>query len=200
MNGTTGLVRSFSIEIYDDYSQEPIEEYLCTRNNISTVNGALVDFVIDGINYTNPSQSSISNYINNISYKVLSEKQKDILATYQAGKAYLTKQKICLFDCEVVKDDLVYPSKKDLENKIKTYLSGTIALEVIKNETYVVSKEELQEAYKIANDMVEEYKMEDNESHIIKKIKSNLKEEFEENIDQIEEIKKVLLKDEVVVF
>ena len=133
-------------------------------------------------------------------FNLLSEIQKDILATYQAGKAFVSQSKVCLFDCEINNDDLIYPSKTQLEDKIKRYLAGSVALEVIKNESYVVSEEELKEAYKIAEKMVEDYKMEDSVDKIIINIKSQLKTNISDNIDAVNDIKQKLLKDEVVVF
>ena len=134
-------------------------------------------------------------------FNLLSEAQKDILATYQAGKAFISQSKVCLFDCEVVtNDDLLYPSKSQLEDQIKKYLSGSVTLEVIKNEAYVVSEQEIKEAYEIARKMVEDYKMEDSVDKIIINIKSQLKTLITDNIGNITEIKKKLLEDEVVVF
>jgi ATP-dependent metalloprotease FtsH len=133
-------------------------------------------------------------------FNLLNQTQKDILATYQAGKAFISRSKVCLFDCEVSSDDLVYPSKTQLEDKIKKYLSGSIALEVIKNESYVVSEKELKEAYKIAQRMVEDYKMEDSVDKVIINIKSQLKSEITNNVEEIKQIKSRLLEDEVVVF
>ncbi len=133
-------------------------------------------------------------------FNLLSQVQKDILATYQAGKAFVSKSKVCLFDCEINNDDLIYPSKTQLEDKIKRYLAGSVALEVIKNESYVVSEEELKEAYKIAEKMVKDYKMEDSVDKIIINIKSQLKTNITDNIDAVNDIKQKLLKDEIVVF
>ncbi len=132
--------------------------------------------------------------------KLLTSSQKEILATYQAGKAFITKNKVCLFDCDITNDDLVYPSKTQLENKIRKYLAGTITLEVIKNEVYAVSVEEIKEAYKIAEDMVEVYKMGEDTQRIIDKIKVELRTEISTNIVEIQEIKDTLLKDEIFVF
>ncbi len=133
-------------------------------------------------------------------FNLLNQTQKDILATYQAGKAFISRSKVCLFDCEINNDDLIYPSKTQLEDKIKRYLAGSVALEVIKNESYVVSEEELKEAYKIAEKMVGDYKMEDSVDKIIINIKLQLKTNISDNIDAVNDIKQKLLKDEVVVF
>jgi ATP-dependent metalloprotease FtsH len=129
---------------------------------------------------------------------ILTQEQKDILATYQAGKAYITKQKVNLFDSGISTEDVVYPSKTQLKNMIKKYLSGTITLEVIKNESYIVFEEELEESYKIAHKMVDNYKMAQSVESLIQNIKDDLKTEIISNIDEIKKIKETLLKDEVV--
>ena len=132
--------------------------------------------------------------------KLLNLEQKDILATYQAGKAFVTKSKVNLMDSGIMEEDLIYPSKTQLENQIKKYLAGTITLEVIKNEPFVVFEEELKKAYELATKMVDVYKMENDSNSIIEKIKENLKSEILVNIEDINKIKNILLKDEVVVF
>lgn len=134
-------------------------------------------------------------------FNLLSDAQKDILATYQAGKAFISRSKVCLFDCEIpVNDEIVYPSKTQLEDKIKKLLAGSITLEVIKGEPFVVSEEEIKEAYETARKMVEDYKMDDSVDKIIINIKSQLKTLITNNIDEIEVLKDKLSKDEVVVF
>lgn len=132
--------------------------------------------------------------------RILNQEQKDILATYQAGKAFITKSKVNLLDTGITQEDLVYPSKTELENQIKNYLAGIVTLEVIKNEPYVVFEEELEIAYSIAKDMVDIYKMENDINSIISRLKDDLKSEVLVNIDEIKKIKTILLKDEVVVF
>jgi len=129
---------------------------------------------------------------------ILTLEQKDILAVYQAGKAYITKEKIHLFDSGISSEDITYPSKTQLENQIKKYLCGTIALEVIKNESYVVFEEEISEAYKIAEKMVKTYKMAQSVELLIQTLKDDLKTEIISNKDEILKIKEILLKDEVV--
>lgn len=130
--------------------------------------------------------------------RFLSQEQKDILAIYQAGKAFITKEKVKLFETGVINKELVYPSKSDLLNEIKKYLSGSISLEIIKDETYVVFEEEIKEAYKIATKMVEDYKMESEVESIIKRVKSELRVELDENLIEVEKLKEKLLKEEVV--
>jgi len=129
---------------------------------------------------------------------LLTKEQKDILASYQAGKAYITKVKVNLFDDGISSEDLVYPSKTQLKNSIKKYLSGSIALEILKNESYVVFENEIQEAYNIAKKMVEEYKMAQSVETLIQNIKDDLKTELISNIEEVKKLRDVLLKDEVV--
>ena len=129
---------------------------------------------------------------------ILNEEQKDILATYQAGKAFITQSKVNLFDNGIAQEDLIYPSKTQLENQIKSYLSGSIALEVIKKENFVVFEDELNQAYQIANKMVETYKMENSQDTIISNAKDDLKIHIIQNIDEVIKLKDILLKDEVV--
>jgi len=128
----------------------------------------------------------------------LNKEQKDILATYQAGKAFITKAKVNLFENGIVEEDLIYPSLTQLENQIRKYLAGTIALEVIKGESYVVFEDEINEAYKIAHNIVDIYKMKPLEESVIQQVKDDLKNEIFANIEVVKELKAKLLKDEVV--
>lgn len=130
---------------------------------------------------------------------ILSDEQKDILATYQAAKAFISEDKVCLFDCEIYHYNLTYPSKTQLLKNIKKYLAGSVALEVFKNDLFVVSQDELNEAYRIADDMVQKYKMDSCIENIIDPLKESLRVEIINNKDKIMDIKTRLLKDEVVV-
>ena len=129
---------------------------------------------------------------------LLTNEQKEILATYQAGKAYITKSKVNLLDNGITAEDLIYPSKTELKNLIKKYLSGTIALEVIKNESYVVFEDELKEAYAIATKMVKDYKMASNVDILIQNLKDELKTNIISNINEVKALRDILIKDEVV--
>jgi len=129
---------------------------------------------------------------------ILSTEQKDILATYQAGKAYITQSKVHLFDEGIVAQNYIYPSKTQLKNSIKKYLAGSVALEIIKNESFVVFETELKEAYTIAQRMVEEYKMEQSIETLIHTIKDELKKDIISNIEEVKNVRDLLLKDEVV--
>ncbi|MEA3354671.1 MAG: AAA family ATPase [Campylobacterota bacterium] len=129
---------------------------------------------------------------------LLSQEEKEILASYQAGKAYISKDKINLFDTEIEALHSVYPSRTQLEDHIAKYLAGSVTLKVLKDEEYVVNDKELQEAYDTAADMVDKYKMENNKDEIIEKIKDKLQIVISSNIEEIEKLKAQLLKDEVV--
>ncbi|MEA3289416.1 MAG: AAA family ATPase [Campylobacterota bacterium] len=129
---------------------------------------------------------------------LLSEDEKDILATYQAGKAFIAQEKVNLFDMEIENIHTLYPSRSQLEDYISKYLAGTIALKVMKDEEYVVNEKELKAAYDTATNMVEKYKMENNKDEIIDRLKNKLQILISSNVEEIEKIKNILLKDEVV--
>jgi len=61
-----------------------------------------------------------------------------------------------------------------------------------------VYEQELQKAYKIAEDMVDKYKMETSSEQIIEALKTELKTEISNNKKKVKELKEKLLKDEVV--
>ncbi|MEA2050262.1 MAG: AAA family ATPase [Campylobacterota bacterium] len=129
---------------------------------------------------------------------LLNNKEKEILAIYQAGKAFFTKSKVSLFDSGVSNKELAYPSKSELEKKIKNYLSGSVTLEVLKNESYAIFPEEISEAYKIADDMVSIYKMDTSSEIIINRVRTSLITDINLNNEEIIRLKELLLKDEVV--
>jgi ATP-dependent metalloprotease FtsH len=131
---------------------------------------------------------------------IMCHEEKEVLATYQAAKAFFTKQKVALFDEGILSDDCLYPSKSKLIEQIKFNLAGSIALEVIKKEQYVVFKSELNEAYKIASSMKDEYKMVRDANELIVNIKEELAKQINENIQEILSLKQTLIKEEVLVF
>ena len=131
---------------------------------------------------------------------ILCSDQKEILAIYQASKAFVIKQKVSLFDEGISSDDCLYPSKSQLEQNIKNNLAGSIGLEVIKKEPYAVFESEIHVAQNIAKDMVNKYKMERNENDIISRLKDELKVQFLENINEVNKLKDTILKDETIVF
>ena len=131
---------------------------------------------------------------------ILCVEQKDVLATYQACKAYITKDKVSLFDEGVKDDDCIYLSKSKLEQRIKNNLAGSVGVEVIKKEPYAIYESELQKAESIAKEMVEKYKMEDSAQGLLNRLKDELKMEFIKNIDELKRLKDIMMKEEVIVF
>ena len=131
---------------------------------------------------------------------ILCETQKDVLATYQASKAFIIQKKVTLFDDGISDEMCEYPSKSDLIAKIKGYLAGSVGVEMIKKESYAVFPNELLAAKEIANDMVEKYGMGEESSAILEEAKGELRITIASNIDEIERLKAMMIKDEVIVF
>lgn len=130
---------------------------------------------------------------------ILTTEQKDILATYQATKAFATRKKVALFDEGISFDDLVYPSKIQLQQQVFAYLAGSVGVGVLNNNEHIVFESEIKEAYKIADDIINRYKL----SHLsvddlISETKALLNEMIKYNKDEILKLKETLLKDEVV--
>ncbi len=131
---------------------------------------------------------------------ILCETQKDVLATYQACKAFVIQKKVSLFDDGINEEVCDYPSRSELIAKIKGYLAGSVGVELIKKEPYAVFPNELQKAKEIANDMVEKYGMARSSDSIIEEVKGELKIAISSNHEEIERLKNMMMKDEVIVF
>ena len=131
---------------------------------------------------------------------IMCVEQKEILALYQAAKAFISQKKVALFDEGVGEDDCLYPSKSELKQKIKNNLAGSIGLEVIKNESYAVFESEIKQAKKIASEMVEKYDMVTSSEDVIKEVKDQLKQEILLNKEKILQYQETMLKGEVIVF
>lgn len=99
--------------------------------------------------------------------KILSfnEQERNILSVYQSAKAVsaywleIEFDKVTLVGDFLIGVDKEMLSKSEMNNKIKVYLSGTIALELMFNEKYTHAQEDIKKARKIAKDMCEEYGM-----------------------------------------
>lgn len=138
-----------------------------------------------------------------------SEKEKEILAYYQAAKAFsaywfeVPFEKITLMSDGLKQLDKEFLSKNELENQIKIYLSGIAALELLYSEHYSHSKNDLNEAKNLAYKMVETYGMGEfllgREEDIVK-ILENCKNErfnfFKNYRNHLEKIQKQLLINE----
>lgn len=129
---------------------------------------------------------------------LLSNAQKEILAIYQASKSFITQTPMSLFDEGIKKQELTYASKQELVNMMKNYLSGSVGLEVIKNEPYAMYESDIKKADQIADDMVHKYKMARDKESLIDEVRAQLKLEISQNVDDILRLKEVMLKDEVV--
>lgn len=129
---------------------------------------------------------------------ILDEKQKEILAIYQASKAYVTKSKVGLFDEGVSEKDSVYPSYSELLDNIRRYLSGSIGVEVIKKEKFAINNDDIKIAYELAQTIVSNYKMAKDADALIEKVSNDLRSNLSENIADINRLKNVILKNEVI--
>ena len=130
--------------------------------------------------------------------KILDDKQKEILAIYQASKAFISKTRVALFDESVQKLSSTYPSYQELVENIKRDLAGFIGVEVIKKEKYAVNYVDLENASKTAHDVVNRYKMANSVDELLTNVKNDLRTELSQNADQINRLKEIMLKNEVI--
>ncbi|WP_072680337.1 AAA family ATPase [Arcobacter sp. LA11] len=129
---------------------------------------------------------------------LLNEEQKEILAVYQASKAFITKSKVALFDESVKKIDSVYPSYNELLENIRRYLAGSIGVEIIKKQKYAINSNDLNKAHELAQDIVSNYKMAKNADVLIEDISNNLRSELSHNATDINRLKNIMIKNEVI--
>lgn len=132
--------------------------------------------------------------------KILDDRQKEILAIYQASKAFISKTKVALFDESVQKLNSTYPSYNELCENIRRDLAGFIGLEVIEKEKYAINPEDLERASKLANDIVNRYKMVNSVDELLTNIKNGLRSELSQNVNEINRLKDIMLKNEVITF
>ena len=132
--------------------------------------------------------------------KILDDKQKEILAIYQASKAFISRTKVALFDESVEKLNSTYPSFEELCENIRRDLAGFIGVEVIKKEKYAINHEDLEKAFKTANDVVNKYKMLNSVDELLLDIKNDLRSELSQNVEEINRLKEIMLKNEVITF
>ncbi|MFA6789275.1 MAG: AAA family ATPase, partial [Arcobacteraceae bacterium] len=117
--------------------------------------------------------------------KILTPEQKNILALYQASKAYVSQSETVLFQEGVKAITDIFPSKSVLMNHLRNYLAGSVGVEVIMGEAYVVSTSDLKEAHVLAQKIVNEYKMANDALVLIETIRSDLKKELAENSSEV---------------
>lgn len=130
---------------------------------------------------------------------LLDETQKEILSIYQASKAYVTKSRVRLFDEGISTVDSTYLSYEQLLENIKRYLSGCIGVEVIKKQKYAINSQDIEKAYELALKIVDEYKMAKDVNILIDNISNQLRTELSKNIDEIERLKDIMIKNEEIV-
>lgn len=130
--------------------------------------------------------------------KLLNAQQKEVLALYQASKAYIAQKPIRLFEEGIKKSDELFPSKSALTQQLKEYLAGSIGVEVVQGEAYAIHTEDLHSAYELASVMVEEYKMEQDVQAFIEAVKSDLKSEIYKHTADVIRLKDILLQNEVI--
>lgn len=131
-------------------------------------------------------------------HKILDMEQKEILAIYQSCKAYISKVKVNLLDDSVSKINKVFLSYNEMLENIKRELAGNVGLELIKKEKFAIGEDAIKRAENIALEMVEKYKMATSVDEIIFSVKESLKLEFSQNIEEINRLKELMLKNEVI--
>ena len=129
---------------------------------------------------------------------ILSIEEKEILAIYQASKAFTIKDKVSLFDENGSSIKTLFPSKGELKNELRKYLSGIIGVEVLKDEQYAIFEDDLKKADKLALDMVEKYAMAKDYKELIEQTKVELKTQFDANYDEIRRLTNIMMEKEVI--
>src|SRR5574344_2675832 len=130
--------------------------------------------------------------------KILDSDQKEILAIYQTCKAYISKSKVNLLDEGVNKINNVFLSYNEMLENIKRELAGSVGLELIKKEKFAIGEDAIKRAEDIAIEMVNKYKMAASIDEIIFSVKESLKLEFMQNISEIDRLKEIMIKNEVI--
>lgn len=130
--------------------------------------------------------------------KILTPQQKEILGLYQACKAYISGCETTLFQEGIKAITDVFPSKTTLLNQLRNYLAGSVGVEVIQGEAYVVSTQDLKEAYTLAQKIVDEYKMATDAFALIESVRSDLKSEIYKHSNEVNRLKELILTHEVI--
>ena len=115
----------------------------------------------------------------------LTLEQKEILKIYQAGKSFISGDEIDLYDINYKQEEIIFPTKSQLEKQMKIYLAGFVTVEIIKNEIYIVNEQDLIDAYHLADKIVDIYKLEVDAEKFILGLKQKLRENITNNLDLI---------------
>ena len=129
---------------------------------------------------------------------ILDAEQKEILAIYQTCKAYISKSRVNLLEEGVNKINRVFLSYGQMLENIKRELAGSIGLEIIKNEKFAIGEDAIKRAEDMAILMVEKYKMAKSVDELLLSVKESLKIELSQNILELERLKEIMLKNEVL--
>ena len=137
---------------------------------------------------------------------VLSPKEREIKAYYQASKAVIAKwlgfefDKVNLLIPININQDMVIVGKNQLTNKAKVYISGIVYLLRKYKDTFNISKIDKENFEKIINTVLKDYTISEYDNYNI--LSSQIKDEVEELLNRldsaIENIAKKLNEQEVV--
>lgn len=131
----------------------------------------------------------------------LNEKEKKIQATYQAAKALcafyfdVKFEKITLIEDRFKEFESTIKSKSELLNKIKVYLAGSVAMELIFNETFTNVQSDFLKIKELVAFM-ENFDMMNEK--LLSEQKQNVKEFLELMKDKINKLADILLENEKI--
>ncbi len=169
---------------------------------VAMINEAKIDMIKNDKNIL--TQDNIEEATKKIRYgkkqkTILDTKQKRIIATYQASKSFVTKKSVKLYDEGVLYEPEPYVSLGGLLANIEAQLSGCVGVEVILGEEFVVFQSEIDQAYKIAKDIKDRYKLSSlKPKETIDICKANLTKIIEQNKAEVISIADKLLQTEEV--
>jgi ATP-dependent metalloprotease FtsH len=162
------------------------------------------------------SDENINRVKNRVKYgthqdRMLDSKEKEVLSLYQSTKAYFAlkyntnQEALGLFDLNLKEYDKNYESKNELINKIKLFLSGSVAVEIVNGEPYNVNASDIQSAKKLTSDIILKYSMgnsiigsNDDVSNLLNTIKAELQREITSQKDSFIELQKRMLQNEII--
>ncbi len=123
---------------------------------------------------------------------VLSAKEREIKANYQASKAVIAKwlgfeiDKVSLLIPININQDMVILSKTILINKAKVYISGILYLLKKYKDTFNISKDDKANFEKILNTILKDYTISEHENYNI--LSAQIKGEVEEILNRLEPV------------